>query len=281
MVENPFKVAPGWFTTENDIFDNITLAMPSRMVYIYLCRRAGEDGESWPSVDRIAYDCDMSRRTVQRALKDLQKKRLLTIEHRYNASGDQTSNLFTILSVAGRKKDTPWGGVTKSPGGVSQSHPGGVTKSPEVLPDEVLPKKNEEGTTPPTDTEKGPSPVDDPLRSGPVYSTELQQLAFRVLGGLGPTQVVLLDEMIALFGQGVTCEVLHEADRYAVRNKTRYAERVSQDWAYRGIKSVADLDAYRASRDAKPKPRQTQRRETLAEQVERLRREGKIPYDPN
>ena len=215
MVENPFKVAPGWFTTENDIFDNITLAMPSRMVYIYLCRRAGEDGESWPSVDRIAYDCDMSRRTVQRALKDLQKKRLLTIEHRYNASGDQTSNLFTILSVAGRKKDTPWGGVTKSPGGVSQSHPGGVTKSPEVLPDEVLPKKNEEGTTPPMDTEKGPSPVDDPFRRA-VYSTELRQLAFRVLGGLRPAGgAPRQDDSIVR-----KCHLrVHEADRYAVRGK--------------------------------------------------------------
>lgn len=57
---------------------------------------AEADGTCWPSVRRIAEDLKLSRRTVQRALADLERHRLLERTHRRRPNGSLTSSLYRI-----------------------------------------------------------------------------------------------------------------------------------------------------------------------------------------
>ena len=106
---------------------------------------------------------------------------------------------------------------------------------------------------------------------------ELLRLAFRTLGGVGPTQLAVLDEMVTSTSLEVTREALLETERYATGNKTRYCERVIQDWAQRGIKTLDDLAAYRASREAKPRGRsRADPAESTVDRIARLRAGGAL-----
>ena len=57
---------------------------------------AEADGTCWPSVRRIAADLKLSRRTVQRALADLERHGLLERTHRRRPNGSLTSSLYRI-----------------------------------------------------------------------------------------------------------------------------------------------------------------------------------------
>ena len=59
------------------IYADQELSHRAKTVYMYLKDRSNADGTCWPSVRRIAEDLKLSRRTVQRALSDL--------EHQMNA----------------------------------------------------------------------------------------------------------------------------------------------------------------------------------------------------
>ena len=50
----------------------------------------------WPSVRRIAEDLKLSRRTVQRALSDLERHGFLERTHRRRPNGSLTSNLYRV-----------------------------------------------------------------------------------------------------------------------------------------------------------------------------------------
>lgn len=113
--------------------------------------------------------------------------------------------------------------------------------------------------------------------SPPPHDPELLQLAFRVFGGVGPTQLDILDEMVAATGPEVAMEALQETERYATGNRTRYCEKVIQDWAGRGIKTLDDLAAHRASREAKPRGRsRADPGESTADRIARLRAGGAL-----
>ncbi|MBS6457182.1 MAG: helix-turn-helix domain-containing protein [Firmicutes bacterium] len=57
---------------------------------------AETDGTCWPSVRRIAADLKLSRRTVQRALSDLEHHGFLERTHRRRPNGSLTSNLYRV-----------------------------------------------------------------------------------------------------------------------------------------------------------------------------------------
>ena len=57
---------------------------------------AETDGTCWPSVRRIAADLKLSRRTVQRALSDLEHHGFLERNHRRRPNGSLTSNLYRV-----------------------------------------------------------------------------------------------------------------------------------------------------------------------------------------
>lgn len=59
------------------IYQNDELSHRAKSVYMYLRDRADASGICWPSINTIAADLKLSRRTVQRALNDLERAGLV------------------------------------------------------------------------------------------------------------------------------------------------------------------------------------------------------------
>ena len=74
------------------------LGLPHRAVtvFCYLCDRANRNGICWPSTVTIAKDLNISRRTVFRALNDLEKKNLIIRRHRHRPNSGRSSNLYEL-----------------------------------------------------------------------------------------------------------------------------------------------------------------------------------------
>lgn len=82
-----------WF---GKIYADAELSHRAKVVYMYLCDRADAEGKCWPGVKRIAADLNLSRRTTQRALSDLERAGLIQRDERYRENGSRTSNLYTL-----------------------------------------------------------------------------------------------------------------------------------------------------------------------------------------
>lgn len=64
---------------------------------VYLCIKAyAYDGTCFPSVKRIAHDAGVCVRTVQRCVKALAEKGLITVTARKSENGGNMTNLYTI-----------------------------------------------------------------------------------------------------------------------------------------------------------------------------------------
>jgi predicted transcriptional regulator len=72
------------------------LPMRATLVMNYLINRANQEPTCFPAIKTIASDCNISKRTVQRALNDLLEAGMIKKESRYRENGGQSSNLYTI-----------------------------------------------------------------------------------------------------------------------------------------------------------------------------------------
>ena len=80
-------------------FDSIYAAeLPHRAVtvYMYLKNRSNANSDCWPAVKTIARDLHLSRATVQRAIRDLERSGWLVKEPRWRENGSSSSNLYKI-----------------------------------------------------------------------------------------------------------------------------------------------------------------------------------------
>lgn len=66
-----------------------------KFLLIVIANYADENGQAWPSVERLCADTGMSRATVQRSLRKLEKSGLLSCHKRVKGSL-QTSNLYKL-----------------------------------------------------------------------------------------------------------------------------------------------------------------------------------------
>lgn len=73
------------------------LTKRATLVIFYLINRANQELTCFPSVKTIAAECNMSTRTVQRALNDLEEAGFLERESRFHDKGGQRSSLFKII----------------------------------------------------------------------------------------------------------------------------------------------------------------------------------------
>jgi predicted transcriptional regulator len=64
---------------------------------MYLKNRANKDKTCFPAIGTIAADLKLSKRTVERALGDLEKAGFLLREHRFRSKGGKSSNLYRLL----------------------------------------------------------------------------------------------------------------------------------------------------------------------------------------
>ena len=73
------------FWLSNRVFD-VALSAPAFKVYCCLARHAGKSGICWPSRATLAKECQMQKRTVLGAVKDLRRARMVAVKRRFQAS---------------------------------------------------------------------------------------------------------------------------------------------------------------------------------------------------
>jgi hypothetical protein len=85
-----------WFYSYNMIF-NLDISCHAKLIYMYLCRCADSEAQSFPSRNTIGKNCSISLTSVKNAMRELLKSRLLIKEEQFRSDGSQTSNLYTIF----------------------------------------------------------------------------------------------------------------------------------------------------------------------------------------
>jgi len=63
---------------------------------MYLKNRANKDKSCFPAIGTIAAELRLSKRTVERALGDLEKAGFVKRKARWRARGGQSSNLYVL-----------------------------------------------------------------------------------------------------------------------------------------------------------------------------------------
>jgi len=76
-----------------------------KMVLLNLSDRANENFECWPSMQTIANDCGICRKSVFNSLVKLEQNNFISIERRITNYG-KSSNIYTI-NIAMQKGKTP------------------------------------------------------------------------------------------------------------------------------------------------------------------------------
>ena len=114
----------------------------AKLVLIALADRANDDGECWPSLEKLVEDCETSKSTIIRKLAWLQDQGFIKRIHRAK-DGMKTSNLYRLpLAVQA------FSVVSDRHIDVSERHQGSVTVTHKA-PIET-PNKNTGRFTPPT-----------------------------------------------------------------------------------------------------------------------------------
>ena len=123
------------------------LTSAEKFVLVVLAYRDNHDEPHgcYPSLKRLAKDCNLSRRTAVRAIRSLERKNKISIRR----SGKHGSNHYQITGVWGGDTMT-LGSDTMSPGVVTPCHQGGDTMTPEPeVNRKEEPAKNRQSTSPP------------------------------------------------------------------------------------------------------------------------------------
>ena len=84
----------------NDFLHSKLLTPDERLIYIYLKMHSdSKTGQSFPSLNTLARETGISKRTIQRCIERLQEKGAIRVLHRKSEKGTQ-SNLYTIYDTA-------------------------------------------------------------------------------------------------------------------------------------------------------------------------------------
>ena len=71
----------------------------AKAVYMYLRDRCNQNNQCYPAIGTIAKELRLSRRTVERAIADLEQAGLLMKEQRWRENGGRSSLLYTLKQV--------------------------------------------------------------------------------------------------------------------------------------------------------------------------------------
>lgn len=82
------------------------LSQRATLVIFYLINRADQENTCFPSVKTIGKECNISTRTVQRALNDLVEAGFIVRESRFHEQGGQRSNLYHLM-ICDTKEELP------------------------------------------------------------------------------------------------------------------------------------------------------------------------------
>lgn len=129
MKERNFKSWHPWHW----ILEDLTLTAYQKLVALILLKHANERGVAWPTVARIAKMAGISERTAQRALRQLQAKRIAALvgcagnTHRISIwkIDELQPSMFTSKTVLDRKKQS--GGLNPAPQSLKVKSESGTT----------------------------------------------------------------------------------------------------------------------------------------------------------
>ncbi len=79
----------------------------AKLLLMALADRADDQGVCWPSIPKLAQQCRLSPRTVQRLLQELVTAALLRAEPRFRADGSRTSNRYYLALGGGDNVSPP------------------------------------------------------------------------------------------------------------------------------------------------------------------------------
>jgi DNA-binding transcriptional MocR family regulator len=82
--------------------DNPDLGPQTKLVAVMLVSRSNENGESWPSMARLARDCSLSQSTCRKALAELTERGVVRAERRLDDGGRDLSTLYRITLAVSR-----------------------------------------------------------------------------------------------------------------------------------------------------------------------------------
>ena len=91
----------------NFIYAEEELGHRAKTVYVYLRDRSDASGVCWPGIKTIARELELSPRTVQRALGDLERAGLVEKCQRHRKNGSLTSNLYRLKMKDEQEKSQP------------------------------------------------------------------------------------------------------------------------------------------------------------------------------
>jgi hypothetical protein len=116
-------------------------------VWLHLCRRANDEQRSWPSIPGIARVCQMSESKARRAVAFLEERGFFHREERTREDGGRTSDLFVLHGIPAQTPGVSrtGGGVRRTPAPVQEVHRPPVPRTPEGIPEEVIPTSHSEG----------------------------------------------------------------------------------------------------------------------------------------
>jgi GntR family transcriptional regulator len=103
----PFSIVPEW------LLDRPGITHTGIALYALLGRYADRNGRSWPGIRTLAQRLQVSDRTIQRTLRDLEAAGALSVEVRTSSQGQQ-SNLYVLEVVT---PASPPGDTTVTPPG--------------------------------------------------------------------------------------------------------------------------------------------------------------------
>ncbi len=84
----------------HDFLESNLLTGQEKLVFILLKRFADSDNKSSISVNELSKLSSFSKSTIQKILKSLQDKKVLSIEHRKTTERGNISNLYTLYDTA-------------------------------------------------------------------------------------------------------------------------------------------------------------------------------------
>ncbi|WP_368936565.1 helix-turn-helix domain-containing protein [Proteus penneri] len=115
-----------------------------KLVLVKLADNANDQGEAWPSVAYIAEQCEISVRSVQNHITELEKMGLLRTEFRKSANGLNQSNIYHLLlrePVNSGAGNAPSGANNAGGSGAGDSKTG-AGDAPRISKDPVIDPNN-------------------------------------------------------------------------------------------------------------------------------------------
>ena len=106
-----------------------------KLVLIKLADNASDKGECFPSIAYIAEQCEISERSVQNHIKQLEADGLLTIENRKSENGLNKSNIYHLKfsganAAPSGESPAPSSGANAAPSGESPAPSSGANAAP-------------------------------------------------------------------------------------------------------------------------------------------------------